>query len=129
MQILLSQCQAGPGRTVEKEQEEISRNHVPSSSLLADLCKSFVHLSVCNHHHQEARRADRRGRGRLHPGARPQRSGPHDGLRGGLRDGALLGRERRRGAKGALRFQGRRESVTDQYQGGPIWSRNLLVRS
>ena len=28
MQILLSYSQAGPGRTVKQEQEEISRNHV-----------------------------------------------------------------------------------------------------
>ena len=28
MQILLSNNQAGPGRTVKQEQEEISRNHV-----------------------------------------------------------------------------------------------------
>ena len=28
MQILLSNSQAGPGRTVKQEQEEISRNHV-----------------------------------------------------------------------------------------------------
>ena len=56
---------------------------------------------------QASRRADRRGRFRLHPGARPQRVGSHDRLRGGLRDGALLGRERRRGAEGAVRVQGR----------------------
>ena len=29
MQILLSSTQAGPGRKVKQEQEEISRNHVP----------------------------------------------------------------------------------------------------
>ena len=28
MQILLSNSQSGPGRTVKQEQEEISRNHV-----------------------------------------------------------------------------------------------------
>ena len=28
LQILLSNSQAGPGRTVKQEQEEISRNHV-----------------------------------------------------------------------------------------------------
>ena len=28
MQILLSNSQAGPGRTVKQEQEDISRNHV-----------------------------------------------------------------------------------------------------
>ena len=27
--VLLSRTQAGPGRTVKQEQEEISRNHVP----------------------------------------------------------------------------------------------------
>ena len=36
MHILLSNSQAGPGRTVKQEQEEISRNHVPR--LLAHLC-------------------------------------------------------------------------------------------
>ena len=30
MQILLSNSRAGPGRTVKQQQEEISRNHVPS---------------------------------------------------------------------------------------------------
>ena len=30
VQILLSNSQVGPGRTVKQEQEEISRNHVPS---------------------------------------------------------------------------------------------------
>ena len=29
LQILLSRTQAGPGRNVKQEQEEISRNHVP----------------------------------------------------------------------------------------------------
>ena len=29
LQILLSSTQAGPGRNVKQEQEEISRNHVP----------------------------------------------------------------------------------------------------
>ena len=29
VQILLSNCQAGPGRKVKQDQEEISRNHVP----------------------------------------------------------------------------------------------------
>ena len=29
LQILLSSSQAGPGRKVKQEQEEISRNHVP----------------------------------------------------------------------------------------------------
>ena len=37
MQILLSNSQAGPGRTVKQEQEEIYRNHV-QASILADLC-------------------------------------------------------------------------------------------
>ena len=36
MQILLRNSQAGPGRNVKQEQEDISRNHVPSP--LADLC-------------------------------------------------------------------------------------------
>ena len=34
--VLLSRTQAGPGRTVKQEQEEISRNHV----------QTFVYLSV-----------------------------------------------------------------------------------
>ena len=29
LQILLSNTQAGPGRKVKQEQEEISRNHIP----------------------------------------------------------------------------------------------------
>ena len=36
MPILLSNSQAGPGRTVKQEQEEISRNHV----------QTFIYLSV-----------------------------------------------------------------------------------
>ena len=32
MQILLSNSQAGPGRTVKQEHEEISRNHVQTFS-------------------------------------------------------------------------------------------------
>ena len=38
MQILLSSTQAGPGRKVKQEQEEISRNHVQRLFL----------ISVCN---------------------------------------------------------------------------------
>ena len=38
MQMLLSNSQAGPGKTVKQEQEEISRNHIqafiPGSVLL-----------------------------------------------------------------------------------------------
>ena len=34
---MLSRTQAGPGRTVKQEQEEISRNHV----------HTFIYLSVC----------------------------------------------------------------------------------
>ena len=34
--VLLSRTQAGPGRTVKQEQEEISRNHV----------QTFIYLSV-----------------------------------------------------------------------------------
>ena len=36
LQILLSRTQAGPGRKVKQEQEEISRNHV----------QTFIYLSV-----------------------------------------------------------------------------------
>ena len=35
LQILLSRTQAGPGRTVKKEQEEISPNHVQRINLLS----------------------------------------------------------------------------------------------
>ena len=42
--ILLSRTQAGPGRTVKQEQEEISRNHVPR--LYFPLCTSFF-LGPC----------------------------------------------------------------------------------
>ena len=38
MYFLLSRTQAGPGRTVKQEQEEISRNHV----------QTFIYLSVLN---------------------------------------------------------------------------------
>ena len=41
MQILLSSTQAGPGRKVKQEQEEISRNHVPR--LYLPLC-SLIYL-------------------------------------------------------------------------------------
>ena len=37
MYVLLSRTQAGPGRTVKQEQEEISRNHV----------QTFISPSVC----------------------------------------------------------------------------------
>ena len=37
--VLLSRTQAGPGRTVKQEQEEISRSHVPT----------FIYLSVVCH--------------------------------------------------------------------------------
>ena len=36
LHVLLSRTQAGPGRTVEQEQEDISRNHV----------QTFIYLSV-----------------------------------------------------------------------------------
>ena len=36
LHVLLSRTQAGPGRTVKQEQEEISRNHV----------QTFIYLSV-----------------------------------------------------------------------------------
>ena len=39
LQILLSNSQAGPGRKVKQEQEEISRE--PRTSLFADLCTEF----------------------------------------------------------------------------------------
>ena len=41
MQILLSSTQAGPGRKVKQEQEEISRNHVPRLFLGSVLASSL----------------------------------------------------------------------------------------
>ena len=41
--VLLSRTQAGPGRTVKQDQEEISRNHV----------QTFICLSVLLHHHTQ----------------------------------------------------------------------------
>ena len=35
LQILLSRTQAGPGRTVKQEQEEMSPNHVLRSNLIS----------------------------------------------------------------------------------------------
>ena len=35
LQILLSRTQAGPGRTVKQEQEEISPNHVQRLNLIS----------------------------------------------------------------------------------------------
>ena len=40
MQILLSNSQAGPGRKVKQEQEEISRNHVQASVCTIRFCHS-----------------------------------------------------------------------------------------
>ena len=37
LQILLSRTQAGPGRTVKQEQEEISPNHVQGINLISVL--------------------------------------------------------------------------------------------
>ena len=44
MQILLSRTQAGPGRTVKQEHEEISRNHV--QAFIPGLCISEPQLEV-----------------------------------------------------------------------------------
>ena len=48
LQILLSSTQAGPGRKVKQEQEEISRNHVqafiPGSVLILILCDAIRSL-------------------------------------------------------------------------------------
>ena len=38
LQILLSSTQAGPGRKVKQEQEEISRNHLPSFEPISVVC-------------------------------------------------------------------------------------------
>ena len=40
LQILLSRTQAGPGRTVKQEQEEVSRNHVQA---FQPILVSYVH--------------------------------------------------------------------------------------
>ena len=48
MQNLLSRTQAGPGRTVKKEQEEISPNHVQRLNLFSVLIKWSCHL-ICLH--------------------------------------------------------------------------------
>ena len=42
MQILLSSTQAGPGRKVKQEQEEISRNHIPRLFLGSVRSKTFT---------------------------------------------------------------------------------------
>ena len=42
MQILLSRTQAGPGRTVKKEQEEISPNHVQRINLISVNCMKLL---------------------------------------------------------------------------------------
>ena len=51
MYVLLSRTQAGPGRTIKQEQEEISRNHVPL----------FIYLSVLNVQRQPALFQDANG--------------------------------------------------------------------
>ena len=58
MHILLSNSQAGHGRTVKQEQEEISRNHVqafisPSVQKPTKICKSkSVQCSPSPHYEQ-----------------------------------------------------------------------------
>ena len=49
MPILLSNSQAGPGRTVKQEQEEISRNHVQTFiyPTVLVLCLLLGHRLVC----------------------------------------------------------------------------------
>ena len=42
MYFLLSRTQAGPGRTVEQEQDEISRNHVQTFSGCSVQCRPLV---------------------------------------------------------------------------------------
>ena len=42
LQILLSTTKAGPGRTVKKEQEEISPNHVQRLNLISVLCPPYL---------------------------------------------------------------------------------------
>ena len=43
LQILLSTTKAGPGRTVKKEQEEISPNHVQRLNLISVLCPPYMY--------------------------------------------------------------------------------------
>ena len=45
MHILLSNTQAGPDRTVKEEQEEISRNHVPTIILFPVLLSAPYRIS------------------------------------------------------------------------------------
>ena len=45
-QILLSRTQAGPGRTVKQEQEEISRNHVQTFIFPSVLSGPYINYIV-----------------------------------------------------------------------------------
>ena len=49
LQILLNSTQAGPGRKVKQELEEISRNHIQTFiylSVLVDISHLFLHITV-----------------------------------------------------------------------------------
>ena len=46
LQNLLSRTQAGPGRTVKKEQEEISPNHVQRLNLISDQNVSAIRRKI-----------------------------------------------------------------------------------
>ena len=46
LQILLSRTQAGPGKTVKQELEEISRNHMPRL-FLSSVSKKRVNINGC----------------------------------------------------------------------------------
>ena len=46
LQLLLSRTQAGPGRTVKQEQEEISPNHVQRINLIFVCNSNFVQTAV-----------------------------------------------------------------------------------
>ena len=48
LQILLSRSQAGPGRTVKQQQEEISPNHVQRLNLISVNVFVFVGIKVTN---------------------------------------------------------------------------------
>ena len=57
MYFLLSRTQAGPGRTVKQEQEEISRNHEQTFIYLSVLCSTLIltsheHISLYRVHPQ-----------------------------------------------------------------------------
>ena len=63
MQMLLSNSQAGPGRTVKQEQEEISRNHIQSFICLSECATTsaaVMSVPICKARHDERVTRDKR---------------------------------------------------------------------